>query len=300
MEVLRKFATETLPFYSPTKNNPNDNSLSNLSPYFHFGQLSVQAVIMELQENKSRYVKKSKEAKESVYVFFEESVVRRELAENYCFYNKHYDSIEGAPQWAQTSLQLHEEDQRAHLYTCEQLEAGETHDDLWNAAQLQMVREGKMHGFLRMYWAKKILEWTSSPREALRIAILFNDKYELDGRDPNGYVGCMWAIAGLHDQGWKEREVFGKVRFMNYAGCRRKFDVHSFVARYPPAQKNAMKFGDAADVSLTKKKTVTKNRKKAVKKKDTTPTITSVFDAKRNTPSDAKTKKKTKKKKVEE
>ena len=102
-----------------------------------------------------------------------------------------------------------------------------------------MVQEGKMHGFLRMYWAKKILEWTASPEEALRISLYLNDKYELDGRDPNGYVGCMWSIGGVHDQGWKEREVFGKIRYMNYAGCQRKFNVSEFVAKYPPASANA-------------------------------------------------------------
>lgn len=109
---------------------------------------------------------------------------------------------------------------------------GKTGDRLWNAAQTQLVDEGKMHGFLRMYWAKKILEWTKSPREALEIAIHLNDKYSLDGRDPNGYVGCMWSICGVHDMGWKERPVFGKIRFMNYEGCKRKFDVAAFIARY--------------------------------------------------------------------
>jgi deoxyribodipyrimidine photo-lyase len=119
------------------------------------------------------------------------------------------------------------------------LEAAETIDDLWNAAQLQMVQIGKMHGFLRMYWAKKILEWTASPEEALATSIYLNDKYSLDGRDPNGYVGCMWSIGGVHDQGWMERSIFGKIRYMNYAGCKRKFDVAKFVQKYPPASSNA-------------------------------------------------------------
>jgi len=101
---------------------------------------------------------------------------------------------------------------------------------LWNASQLEMVHHGKMHGFMRMYWAKKILEWTSGPEEALSIAIYLNDKYHIDGRDPNGYVGCMWSICGLHDQGWKERPVFGKIRYMNYAGCKRKFDVDAYIS----------------------------------------------------------------------
>lgn len=121
---------------------------------------------------------------------------------------------------------------RPIVYSLEELEQGRTHDDLWNASQICMNREGKLHGFLRMYWAKKILEWTASPADALKYAIHLNDKYSLDGRDPNGYVGCMWSICGIHDMGWKEREIFGKIRYMNYAGCKRKFDVPEFVAKY--------------------------------------------------------------------
>ncbi|CAK9015423.1 unnamed protein product [Durusdinium trenchii] len=164
--------------------------------------------------------------------FIEESVVRRELSDNFCFYNDKYDSLEGAAAWAQQTLKDHAKDKREHLYTMEELEGGKTHDDLWNASQQQMVQEGKMHGFLRMYWAKKILEWSPSPKEALQRSIELNDRYELDGRDPNGYVGCMWSICGVHDMGWKERPVFGKIRFMNYAGCKRKFNVPAFVAKY--------------------------------------------------------------------
>merc|ERR1719463_766145 len=123
----------------------------------------------------------------------------------------------------------HAGDARSYVYTEQQLEQGKTHDDLWNAAQMEMVHSGKMHGFLRMYWAKKILEWSSSPAEALKIAIYLNDRFSLDGRCPNGFVGCMWSICGTHDQGWKERPVFGKIRFMNYDGCKRKFDVNRYV-----------------------------------------------------------------------
>ncbi|KAF0301041.1 Deoxyribodipyrimidine photo-lyase [Amphibalanus amphitrite] len=123
-------------------------------------------------------------------------------------------------------------DKREYLYSRERLAEAQTHDDLWNAAQLQLVNEGKMHGFLRMYWAKKVLEWTRSPEEALATAIYLNDRFSLDGRDPNGYVGCMWSICGIHDQGWAERPVFGKIRYMNYQGCKRKFNVDAFVARY--------------------------------------------------------------------
>ncbi|XP_061587460.1 deoxyribodipyrimidine photo-lyase-like [Cololabis saira] len=188
--------------------------------------LSAQRVALQVR----RYGK----ASESVPPFIEELVVRRELTDNFCFYNEKYDSVEGAYAWAQKTLQDHAGDKREYLYTREQLEKAQTHDKLWNGAQYQMVTEGKMHGFLRMYWAKKILEWTRSPEEALSIALYLNDRYELDGQDPNGFVGCMWSICGIHDQGWAERPVFGKIRFMNYKGCLRKFKVAEFERKYCP------------------------------------------------------------------
>lgn len=123
-------------------------------------------------------------------------------------------------------------DKRMFVYTREELEKSRTHDDLWNSAQIQLVKEGKMHGFLRMYWAKKILEWTDTPERALADAIYLNDKYSMDGRDPSGFVGCMWSICGIHDQGWRERDIFGKIRYMNYAGCKKKFDINAFIVRY--------------------------------------------------------------------
>ena len=119
-----------------------------------------------------------------------------------------------------------------------EMETGQTHEDIWNAAQRQMAQTGKMHGFMRMYWCKKILEWSPSPAEALETAIYLNDKYSLDGRDPNGYVGCMWSIVGTHDMGWKERDIFGKIRYMNYAGCKRKFKVATYAAAWPAKPKS--------------------------------------------------------------
>ncbi|XP_039225873.1 deoxyribodipyrimidine photo-lyase-like [Crotalus tigris] len=227
LKVLEGFIKDRLKFFASDRNNPNRPALSNLSPWFHFGQVAVQRAILEVRKHRAKY-------KESVEGFIEEALVRRELADNFCFYNPNYDKIEGAYDWAKTTLKLHAKDKRPYLYTLEQLEEGKTHDLLWNAAQLQMVHEGKMHGFLRMYWAKKILEWTRSPEEALQFSIYLNDRYELDGRDPNGYVGCMWSICGIHDQGWAERAVFGKIRYMNYAGCKRKFDVAQFERKYSP------------------------------------------------------------------
>jgi len=163
--------------------------------------------------------------------FLEELIVRRELSDNYCFYNTHYDMFEGFPPWAQKTLNDHRKDHRPYRYSLSELEEAKTHDDLWNAAQMEMVKRGKMHGYLRMYWAKKILEWTASPEEALHVAIYLNDRYELDGRDTNGYTGIAWSIGGVHDRAWNEREVFGKIRYMSYNGCKSKFNVKSYVER---------------------------------------------------------------------
>ncbi|XP_076150681.1 CPD photolyase isoform X2 [Alosa pseudoharengus] len=225
MAMLESFIDQRLGDFAALRNNPNVAALSQLSPWIHFGHLSAQRVVRQVQKNGKKF-------SDSVASFTEELVVRRELADNFCFYNKNYDNIEGAYEWARKTLQDHAKDKRTHVYTREQLEQAKTHDKLWNAAQTQVLTEGKMHGFMRMYWAKKILEWTSSPEEALAIAIYLNDRYSLDGCDPNGYVGCMWSICGIHDQGWAERPVFGKIRYMNYDGCKRKFDVVQYERRY--------------------------------------------------------------------
>ncbi|XP_057462410.1 LOW QUALITY PROTEIN: deoxyribodipyrimidine photo-lyase-like [Actinidia eriantha] len=218
------FLTKRLKNYSTDRNNPlKPKALSCLSPYLHFGQISVQRCALE-----ARNVKKL--CPKAVDTFLEELIMRRELADNFCFYQPQYDSLQGAWEWARKTLMDHASDKREHIYSREQLEKAQTADPLWNASQLEMVHYGKMHGFMRMYWAKKILEWTSGPEDALAISIYLNDKYEIDGRDPNGYVGCMWSICGVHDQGWQERPVFGKIRYMNYAGCKRKFDVDGYIA----------------------------------------------------------------------
>ena len=238
MENLNSFCSNRLRDYGAKRNDPNIFAASNMSPYFNFGQISVQRCIL--------HVKALRTHADSTASFVEESVVRRELSDNFCYYNKHYDSLDGCYDWAKTSLKLHWNDKREHVYSQQQLDKAQTHDDLWNAAQIQLTSTGKMHGFLRMYWAKKVLEWTENPNEALRIALYLNDRYSLDGNDPNGYVGCMWSIGGIHDQGWAEREIFGKIRYMNYAGCKRKFDVKSFVAKYPPAAANAKAAADSS------------------------------------------------------
>lgn len=202
--------------FDTLRNDPNQRNIcSNLSPWINHGHLSFQRLAMA--------VKKFNKHANGTASYIEEGIVRRELSDNYVYYEpNHYDTLTAAYAWAQETLQAHANDPREYIYTLEEFERGETHDDLWNAAQLQAVHDGKMHGFLRMYWAKKILEWTESPEVALKVALYLNDKFNVDGRDPNGFVGVGWSIMGIHDMGWKEREVFGKIRFMNYNGCKRK------------------------------------------------------------------------------
>ena len=223
-DLLKYFVQQKLDGYVLKRNDPNKDGLSCMSPYLHYGQIAPQRVALEAQ--RAHVPTDDKEA------FLEELIVRRELADNFCFYELQYDKFEGFHEWAQKTLNEHREDKREYLYDLEEFEKAQTHDDLWNAAQTEMVKRGKMHGFMRMYWAKKILEWTKSPEEALEVAIYLNDKYELDGRDPGGYTGVAWSIGGVHDRAWGERDVFGKIRFMNYAGCKRKFDVKAYVEKF--------------------------------------------------------------------
>lgn len=222
LSLLRRFISKTLPSYSSLRNDPSASGQSNLSPYLHFGQISAQRVALEVSGSSAP--KKEKDA------FLEELIVRRELSDNFCYYNPRYDSVGAFPEWAKKTLDAHKSDRRHYRYRLADLEQSRTHDDLWNAAQREMVVRGKMHGYLRMYWAKKILEWTGSPEEALKTAIMLNDRYELDGRDPNGYAGIAWSIGGVHDRAWNERPIFGKIRYMSYGGCRSKFNVRNYIA----------------------------------------------------------------------
>tara|TARA_B000000477_G_scaffold117082_1_gene115426 strand:+ start:2250 stop:3617 length:1368 start_codon:yes stop_codon:yes gene_type:complete len=219
-KILKSFINDRFDSSGELRNNPNKDNLSNLSPYIHFGQISAQNIAIKINEM---------EQSEGRDAFLEQLIVRRELAENFCYYNNDYDSFNGFHDWAKKTLNEHREDERDYIYSPSEFENAKTHDDLWNAAQYEMVDKGKMHGFMRMYWAKKILEWTPNPETALQIAIDLNDKYELDGRDPNGYTGIAWSIGGIHDRPWFERPIFGKVRYMNYNGCKRKFNVNNYI-----------------------------------------------------------------------
>lgn len=220
-EVLYDFIKNKLGLYGAYRNNPVERVTSGLSPYLHFGHISPQRVALAVKRSMTNEVSKDD--------FLEELIVRRELADNFCFYNENYDRTTAFPQWAKATLEEHLPDERSYLYTLAEFEAFQTHDDLWNACQKDLVIRGKLHGYLRMYWAKKILEWTPSPETALQWATYLNDKYSIDGRDPNGYAGIAWSIGGVHDRPWFNRPVFGKVRYMNDNGCKRKFDVKKYV-----------------------------------------------------------------------
>jgi len=222
-KLLDVFLEKKIKKYNDLRNDPNEDAQSNLSPYLHFGQISAQRVALEIL----RFGRFHKSAE----TFLEELIIRRELSENYCFYNPHYDSLEGIPNWAKETLNSHRKDKREFIYTSGQFEYAQTHDPLWNAAQREMINKGKMHGYMRMYWAKKILEWSKSPEDAIEIAIYLNDKYELDGRDPNGYAGIAWSIGGVHDRPWFERPIYGKIRSMTFDGCKRKFDVNNYIKK---------------------------------------------------------------------
>ncbi|HIJ59197.1 MAG TPA: deoxyribodipyrimidine photo-lyase [Nitrospirae bacterium] len=219
--VLKEFIENKISFYNLYRNDPSQNFQSNLSPYIHFGQISTQYIAMTIMSKNT--------INEGVNAFLEELIIRKELSDNFCFYNDEYDTIKGLPKWGLNTLIKHSKDKREYVYNEETFENGQTHDDLWNSAQKELVLKGKMHGFMRMYWAKKILQWTESPEDAIKIAIKLNDKYSLDGRDSKGYTGILWSIGGLHDRAFQERPIFGKVRYMSHEGCKKKFDVKGYI-----------------------------------------------------------------------
>jgi deoxyribodipyrimidine photo-lyase len=221
--ALALFLKDRLSGYAARRNDPNADAQSDLSPYLHFGQLSAHRVAREAR----RLAWETADGQ----TFLEELIVRRELSDNFCLYNAAYDSTAGFPAWSRRSHAAHRGDRRPFLYTRDQFEKAATHDALWNAAQTEMVRRGKMHGYMRMYWAKKILEWSSTAEEAMATAIYLNDRYSLDGRDPNGYAGIAWSLGGVHDRPWFDRPVYGQIRYMSEGGCRSKFNVPAYIAR---------------------------------------------------------------------
>ena len=221
--LLGDFISHKLKDYGELRSDPSLDCVSHMSPYLHFGQISPLYIAMQVQEA-GRVPSKTREA------YLEELIVRRELAMNFAHYNPAYDSFRAIPDWAKRTLKAHQRDKREYIYAQEDLEEARTHDPYWNAAQKEMIITGKMHNYMRMYWGKKILEWSPSPEEAFRIAVYLNNKYQLDGRDPNSFTGVAWCF-GKHDRPWGERKIFGQVRYMNDAGLRRKFKIDDYVKK---------------------------------------------------------------------
>lgn len=232
---LRYFVDRLLPGYADRRNHPDEDGTSMLSPYLHYGHISPLTIYLALEAA----VEKDKSLRESADSFLDELVTWRELCINYAKYNPHYDDPECAEEWARTTVKAHADDVRDPVYTLRQMERAETYDELWNAAQRQMTRRGWMHNFMRMYWAKKILEWSPDNATAMKNAIYLNDKYFLDGRDPGGYAGIAWAIYGKFDRPWGERKVFGKIRYMSAASSGRKFNSKAYIAQYPPEDRGS-------------------------------------------------------------
>ena len=222
--ALEAFIATGLDRYADTNGDPVADTTSRLSPYLHFGHIAPQRAARAILDTVGP-------DHPGGTAFLEQLIVRRELADNFCRYCPEYDSLDRIPNWARMTLDEHRNDPRDYIYDDDAFEAGQTHDPLWNAAQKELLHTGFMHNYLRMYWAKKILEWSPAPEDALATAIRLNDTYQLDGRDPNGYAGIIWSIGGVHDRAWGERPVFGKIRYMSYTGCRRKFDVDAYIAQ---------------------------------------------------------------------
>jgi deoxyribodipyrimidine photo-lyase len=241
--VLQRFLDERLARYADARNQPQDEVTSELSPYLHFGHVSAHQVFVELTAREGWSIVDLAPmitgsrigwwgVSPSAEAFLDQLVTWRELGFNMCWQREDYDRFESLPQWAIKTLSEHARDLRPYLYTLEELESGRTHDPLWNAAQMQLVREGRIHNYLRMLWGKKILEWTTSPQEALAVMIELNNKYALDGRDPNSYSGISWVL-GRYDRPWgPERPIFGKVRYMSSESAARKLRVGDYISKY--------------------------------------------------------------------
>jgi deoxyribodipyrimidine photo-lyase len=217
---FEQFLKNRLDGFADNRNDPGGDGGSDMSPYLHFGQVSPVTLALDAQE----------QGGSGTPAFLEELIVRRELAVNFVRYNDHYDTLTSLPAWAQKTLALHQADQREYGYSLDELERAVTHDPYWNAAQQEMMKTGKMQGYMRMYWGKKILEWSKTPQDAYAAALHLNNKYEIDGRDPNGYAGVAWCF-GKHDRPWGERPVFGMVRYMNAQGLKRKFAIDRYLEK---------------------------------------------------------------------
>jgi deoxyribodipyrimidine photo-lyase len=246
--ALERFLDERLDTYGEGRNQPDEETTSGLSPYLHFGHVSSHQLFAALAEREEwtpeRLGHGSRGAVEGWWgmspaaeKFLDEAVTWREVGYNMAFHHPDYDRYESLPAWALRTLAEHEADPRPHLYSLEELEAARTHDDIWNAAQTQLVQEGRIHNYLRMLWGKKILHWSRTPREALAVLIQLNNKYALDGRDPNSSTGIFWCL-GRYDRPWApERPVFGTVRYMSSESARKKLRLDRYLSRYAPGER---------------------------------------------------------------
>ena len=221
-EALERFLTDRFGVYEQHRNQPQTDDTSFLSMYLHYGHISPVEIALQARASGA--------SPSQIETFLEELIVRRELAFNYAWYEPDYDKYSALPEWARKTMDNHRNDERRHLYTRTELENAETHDRYWNAAMVEMREMGYMHNYMRMYWGKKILEWTGTPEYAFRTALYLNNKYLLDGRDPNSYTGVGWVF-GLHDRPWQEREIFGTVRYMTAGGLERKADPEAYVGK---------------------------------------------------------------------
>ena len=222
--VLDDFIKNKLQYYSENKNDPSVNVISSLSKYLNLGFISSQRIALEVIQSGVKDINKE--------TFLEELIIRKELSDNFCLYSKSFKNFSSIPNWAKMSLENHKYDIRPYIYSIEMLESAKTHDKLWNATQTQLIKEGTIRGYLRMYWAKKILEWMSMADEALKAAIYLNDKYAYDAPSANGYVGILWAIGGLHDRAFADYPVTGKIRRMTYDSMKRKYDLSNYIKKY--------------------------------------------------------------------
>ena len=241
--LLRNFLRNRLPTYAEARNEPANQATSELSPYLHFGHISVHQIFSELttQEGWSpgHLAVRATGSRsgwwgtsQAIEAFLDQIITWRELGFNCCQMRKDYDQFESLPAWALKTLRQHARDERSHVYSFEKFERAETHDALWNAAQIQLLREGRIHNYLRMLWGKKIVEWTRTPQKALETMVELNNKYALDGRDPNSYSGIFWCL-GRYDRPWgPERPVFGTVRYMSSENTARKFDVRDYIRNH--------------------------------------------------------------------
>ncbi len=222
-QIFKSFLHRRLANYVDNRNQPQTDDISHMSPYLHFGQISPLYLAL-LINGLDRGLQAAKDS------FLEELIVRRELAMNFANYALHYDSYKCLPNWARITLAEHQKDPREYIYTRRQLENAQTHDEYWNAAMREMRYTGFMHNYMRMYWGKKILEWSKTPEHAFRTTLAINNKYFLDGRDPNSYAGVAW-VYGVHDRAWFERPIYGKIRYMAASGLERKCDIKGYVKK---------------------------------------------------------------------